>query len=343
MSFLFFIRPDLILDLIGIRDIEKFIYELVEKETDFNREISLKTLKNIMNMKGTPSQKTIDVLQEHFKIDLESDIFKGLYNSLWKEMLTTIEKNNKLPIDFFPYAMSIIKDIAEQEECLIQEMKKCTTELERIQAYAHNTFVLKILTEQEISILQNAKNHKEIKIIGTLLIMKNLFYIAAAFDVEYGLYYKDGYKEEEYSFIKKILPKYNEKNEFLHPIGRFFTNIKIKNNKTFQEMAKCIETASPEEIKYESQKRKFRAWREGNKVPHVDEVITMLKKLFPQIRSRELDHAKVMFYCVVSVSTLFKELLKATSFKEWELIDWLHVHYDQYHQEHYKACVTSYL
>ena len=339
MSCLFLIRPNLILDLIGIRDKEKFIYELVEKETDFNKEISLKTFKNIMNMKGTPSQKTIDVLREHFKMDIESDIFKGLHNSLWNEMLQKMQFT--FPEDFFPYARLVLKDIAEQEDSLIQEMKQCSTEQEMIQAYTHHPFVLKMLNEQEIKTLQNANSHKEIKITSALLIIKTLFYVVAAFDVEYGLYHQQIHKEEQYSFIKKVLPKYDEEEKFLHPISRFFTNIKIKNNKTFQEMAKCIETTSPEEIKIESQKRKFRAWRKGNKVPHVDEIIKMFKKLFPQIGTHELDHAKVMFYCVIGVSTLFKELLNATFFKEWDIIDWLHLHYDQYHQEHYKACATS--
>ena len=347
MGCLFFIRPDIILNLIGVRDKEKFIYELVQKETHFDKEISLRTFKNFMNMKGTPSQKTINVLQEHFKIDLESDLFKGLHTSLWKEMLTTIEKNNKLPTDFFPYAMSILKDIAEQEEYLIQKMKKCPTQLEKIQAYAHNPFVLKMLNEQEIKTLQNANSHKEIKITSALLITKILFYVVAAFDVEYGLCHQQIHKEEQYSFIKKILPKYDDKEKFLHPIGRFFTNKKIKNKKTFEQMAECIDVAGYESTQFESKIRKFKYWREGNKIPHVDEVITMLKRLFPQISTRELDHAKVMFYCVVGVSTLFKKLLKATSngqdiFKnDLELINWLHVHYAQYHQEHYKACLTS--
>lgn len=345
MSCLFLIRPDLILDLIGIRDKEKFIYELVQKETLFDKEISLRTFKNFMNMKGSPSQKTINVLQEYFQIDLESDIFKSLHNSLWNEMLTKIQLT--FPEDFFPYAMSILKDIAEQEDSLIQEMKKCTTELERIQVYAHQPFVLQMLNEQEIQTLYNAKNHKEIKITSVLLITKTLFYIVVAFDVEYGLYHQQIHKEDQYSFIKKILPKFNEKNEFLHPIDRFFTNIKVKNKKTFQEMAECINVEGYKEIKSESQIRKFRMWRKGNKIPYVDEVVNMVKRLFPQISTRELDHAKVMFYCVVGVSTFFKQLLNAKSngqdmFKnDLALIDWLNVHYAQYHQEHYKAYLTS--
>lgn len=338
-------RPDLILDLIGVRDKEKFIYELVQKETYFDKATSLKTFRNFMNMKGTPSQKTINVLREHFKIDLESDILKGLHNSLWNEML--IKMQLTFPEDFFPYAMSILKDIAEQEDRLICEKKQCTTELEKIQAYAHHPFVLKMLNEQEIKTLQNANSHKEIKITSALLITKTLFYVVAAFDVEYGLCHQQIHKEDQYSFIKKILPKYDDKEKILHPIGRFFTNIKIKNKKTFEQMAECLDVKGYKDTQLKSKIRKFRIWREGNKIPHVDEVVKMFKRLFPQISTRELDHVKVIFYCVVGVSTLFKKLLKATSngqdmFKnESEFIDWLDVHYAKYHQEHYKACMTS--
>lgn len=125
------------------------------------------------------------------------------------------------------------------------------------------------------------------------------------------------------------------------------TDIKIKNKKSFEQMAECLDVKGYEDTQLESKIRKFRIWRKGNKIPHVDEVVKMFKRLFPQISTRELNHAKVMFYCVVGVSTLFKKLLNATSngqdmFKnDLELIDWLDVQYAQYHQEHYKACLTS--
>lgn len=225
MSCIFFMRPDLILDLIGVRDKEKFIYESVQKETSFDKEISLKTFRNFIDMKGTPSKQTINVLQEHFKMDLESDVFKGLDNSLWNEMLKKMQLT--VPEDFFPYAMSILKDIAEQEDSLICKIKQCATELEKIQVYAHHPFVLKMLNEQEIKTLENANSHKEIKITSALLITKTLFHVVAAFDVEYGLYHQQIHKENQYSFIKKILPKYDDKEKFLHPIGRFFTNITV--------------------------------------------------------------------------------------------------------------------
>ncbi|AHJ12586.1 hypothetical protein [Sulfurospirillum multivorans] len=339
MSHLFLISPEILMQLVGIRDNAKFIYELVENQTEFNKEISLRTFKNFMKGKGNPSQKTIDVLQKDFKIDFESDIFKGLYNSQWHEILQKIQTT--FSKDFFPYAMLVLQEIAKQEDELIQRIKECDTELERIQALAFHPFVLKILNEQENLVLQNAKSHKEIKMIVALLVTKILFYIVAAFDVEYGLYHQKIHKEEQYSFIKKILPVYNDKKEFLHPIGRFFMNIKVKNKKTFKQMAECINVEGYEGIKSESQIRKFKYWRKGTKIPHVDEVINMIKALFPQISTDELEHGKVMFYCVVGVLTLFKELLSAIFKNESELIGWLHKHYNQYHQAHYSACLTK--
>lgn len=91
LSHLFLISPEILMQLVGIKDSAKFIYELVENQTEFNKEISLRTFKNFMKGKGNPSQKTIDVLQKDFKIDFESDIFKGLYNSQWHEILQKIQ------------------------------------------------------------------------------------------------------------------------------------------------------------------------------------------------------------------------------------------------------------
>lgn len=337
MANLFLLQLKSLANLFGIKSIPAVLYNALKTNLSDKLCLSDRTFRDLLNGKKIPTQKTWD------KISFFMPYFDLGYTSEYSNYMTDWELLVCSPSyeDFpFPYFKKKFAFLAMQEASLIKEMRNIGSEAGRIHFLFNHPFTHYFLNKDEISII-TAKNSFDTdkKIVIIKLSLKMLLYCIAYIDAEWGISRKED-RGERFSFIKKILPKFDQ-DKYINPIEAFFRLLKKYYKTSYAKMAESISVNTNNTDKTESQERKFRFWREGNKRASYDEIKNIFHTLEPEFDDIELNNATLSYYCALFLHNLFEETLKSKIdgidiFKlDRELVDWIKIHYDDYFESAY--------
>lgn len=323
--------------LFGIESVSVVLYNVIKASLSDKLRLSDRTFRDLLNGKKTPSQKTRDKIS-FFIPSLELGCISEYSNYMtdW-ELFVCSPSYEDFP---FPYFKKKFASLAMQEASLIKEMRNIGSEVERIHFLFNHLFTHYFLNKDEISII-TAKNSFDTdkKIVIMKLRLKMLLYCIAYIDAEWGVSRKE-YRGERFSFIKKILPKFDQ-DKYINPVESLFRLLKEYYKTSYAKMAKSIRVDTNNPDKTESQERKFRFWRTVEKQASYDEIKNIFHTLEPEFDDTELNYATLSYYYALFLHNFFEETLKSKIdgidiFKlDRELVDWIKIHYDDYFESAY--------
>lgn len=341
MANLFLLPPKSIADLFGIDSIPALLYKNIEKDTLEKLPLSDRTFRDVLNGKKQLTSKTLDKLSAMMPfLDWDHTHEFSNYMTAW-EFFVHSPSYEHLP---FPYFKKKFASFAIKEASIIKEACNYNSEFERMQFVFNHPFTHSFLTTDEISIITTGNDfNAEKKIILTKLSLRMLLYCIAYMDAEYGISRKED-QGIRFSFIKKILPKFDDKG-FVNPINSFFKLLIDHYETTYTELAKSLSVDTnnlDKEDQLNAKKRKFRTWREGKKRASYDEVKNILRALEPELDDIELNRATLFYYYALLLHNLFEESLKCKidginlfQVDRRELVEWIKIHYDDYFEKAY--------
>ncbi|WP_298691785.1 hypothetical protein [uncultured Sulfuricurvum sp.] len=344
MANLFLFPLKSIADLFGIESIPALLYKNIEKDALDKLPLSERTFRNLLNGEKQPTPKTLDKLSSMIPfVDWDHTHEFSNYMTGW-EFFVYSPSYEDLP---FPYFKKKFATLAIEEASIIKEVRNYASEDERMQFVFNHPFIHSFLTPNDISIITTGSDfNTNKKIVITKLHLNILLYCIAYIDAEYGISRKED-RGDRFSFIKKILPKFDQDN-YINPIESFFKLLKDHYKTTYTEMAKSInvDTNNPDEKEQlASKKRKFRTWRskESKKLKRAsyDEIKNILRTLEPELDEIGLNYSALLYYYALFLHNLFQDSLKSKIddidlFKsDRELVKWIKTLYDNYFEEAY--------
>lgn len=337
MANLFLLPLKSLASLFGIESISAVLYNALKTNLSDKLCLSDRTFRDLLNGKKTPTQKTRDKISFFIpSLELGYTSEYSNYMTDW-ELLVCSPSYEDFP---FPYFKKKFAFLAMQEASLIKEMRNIGSEAERIHFLFNHPVTHYFLNKDEISIITSKNSFDtDKKIVIIKLSLKMLLYCIAYIDAEWGISRKED-RGERFSFIKKILPKFNQ-DKYVNPIEAFFRLLKDYYKTTYAEVAKLTTVNTNNPDKTDSQIRKFRFWREGKKQASYDEIKNIFHTLEPEFDDIELNNATLSYYYALFLHNFFDEILKSKIdgidiFKlDRELVDWIKIHYDDYFESAY--------
>lgn len=348
MANLFLLPPKSIAGLFGIESIPALLYNDLKKNSTDKLPLSERTFRDVLTGKKQPSQKTRDKLSTilpFYDMNQFKSFESSKYITDW-ELLIQLAAYENFP--HFPYFKKKFASFAMEEVSLIREMSSLSSEIERMQYLFNHHFTHSFLNLDEITLLTTGSDfNTDKKIILTKLSLKMLLYCIAYIDAEYGISRKED-KGDRFSFIKKILPKFDQDN-YINPVKSFFRLLKDHYKTTYAEMAKSItvDTNNPDEKdQLDAKRRKFRTWRNIGKnlklkQASYNEIKSILTTLEPELEDLALFHTALLYYYAYFLHNIFEESLKGkidvtTIFdSKHELAVWIKTQYDDYFEKAY--------
>lgn len=349
MANLFLLPPKSIVNLFGIKSISALLYKNIEKDALYKLPLSDRTFRDVFNGKKQPTNKTLDKVSSMIPfLDWDHTQEYSKYMTDW-EFFVHSPSYEYFP---FPYFRKKFASLAIEEASLIKEIHNYDSESERIQFVFNHPFTHSYLSSDEISVITTGDDFgTDKKIVISKLSLKILLYCIAYIDAEYGLSRKED-RGDRFSFIKKILPKFDQDN-YINPVKSFFRLLKDHYKTTYTEMAKSLDidtNNSDKEDQLNAKKRKFRTWRENfhKKQKHqklkqasFKEIKNMLRALEPELDDIELNRTTLLYYYALFLHNFFEESLKgkidgmAIFHSRYELADWIKTLYDDYFEKAY--------
>ncbi len=340
MANLFILPPKELLRLFGIESLSMLILNDIKKTLKIELPFSDKTFKHFMDGKHKPQRNTIDKVCKFIphmnKERIEGFLFGNdntkQYWTHWEIIIEDINQNNN--IEIFPHFRNKFEFLVQLERKIIDELQKKTTENEKIKYLFNHPFLHSFLTTNEIKTLSESITLKEHEVtIFLKLNIKVLFYCIAYIDAEYGLDHTDIYGEK-FSIVKILLPKLDN-DKYINPIELLFRRWRKKSGKSYEHMSQFISVDTNNKDKSDSQKRKFRFWRNGERKASFDEIKNILYGLNSEFDEYELNSGALLYSYAFFLFNLFNELLhariNATSiFERNELIEWLTINYKDF-------------
>lgn len=348
MANLFLLPLKSIADLFGIESIPALLYKNIEKDTPHKLPLSERTFRDVFNGKKRPSKNTLNKLTTilpFYNLDQFTSLESSMYMTDWELI---IQSSAYTDFPHFSYFKNKFASLAMEEASLIKEMYSHPLEYERMKFLFNHPFTHSFLNLDEISVITNGDDFEtDKKIILTKLNLKMLLYCIAYIDAEYGISRKED-RGDRFSFIKKILPKFEQEN-YINPVNSFFRLLKDHYKTTYTDMARSlsVDTNNPdEEEQLNAKRRKFRTWRNIGKNQKLkqasyNEIKSILSALEPELEELALFHATLLYYYAYFLHNIFEESLKGkidntTIFhSRHELVDWIKAHYDDYFEKVY--------
>ena len=336
-----------ILNLFGVKNPISALHKYT------NSSLDIKTYSKIFSNKNKPQKRTMDIFFDENPNIKNNTFIKDLLgrdviddSNVWSALIMTLQKdpNSKT---FFPISRKIILEILSIENKILNVNKNISVDKQVAYLYETDSILKEFLTPKQIKkLLVDEYIIEECWHIVAEAMCKTTLYIAAHIDAEYSYsqrnYIKNGREIGKVSVIKDILPIF-ENDKFNTSTEMLFKKWKKSSGKSYTFMQNFISVSGWKGCKADSQKRKFLQWRKGEKIAKHEEIINIVRNIFPEEYDEAIDDDDIIIFYRVSIflTRYVDYLLKLNKNKhelfksDKEVVKWLENYYSCYYKQAY--------